>query len=139
MIFSAKIINKCHSANILTVFITDIFHSSPLLFQMLLVLFHNACFLNTEKRSFYSKTRSFYSKHRVTESQSFFLNTKEQRDNVLSAVEDTEAAKAAFTKSTKISIPAMLCFHPVGFVATFKSLVIFVSRKKNFVPLFLCV
>ena len=72
---------------------------------MLLVLFHNACFLNTEKRSFYSK-------HRVTESQSFFLNTKEQRDNVLSAVEDTEAAKAAFTKSTKISIPAMLCFHP---------------------------
>ena len=54
----------------------------------------------------------------------------EQRDNVLSAVEDTEAATAAFTKSTKISIPAMLCFHPVGFVATFKSLVIFVSRKK---------
>ena len=59
-------------------------------------------------------------------------------------MEDTEAAKAAFTKSTKISIPAMLsfhpamlyfhpamlCFHPVGFVATFKSLVIFVSRKK---------
>ena len=110
---------------------------------MLLVLFHNACFLNTESRSFYSK-HGVYSKHRVTESQSFFLNTKEQRDNVLSAVEDTEAAKAAFTKSTKFSIPAMLCFHPgnalfqsgrlcfhpVGFVATFKSLVIFVSRKK---------
>ena len=29
-------------------------------------------------------------------------------------------------------------FHPQGFVATFKSLVTFVSGK-NFVPLFLCV
>ena len=48
MIFSAKIINKCHSTNILTVFITDIFHSLLLLFQILSVLFHNACFLNTE-------------------------------------------------------------------------------------------
>ena len=96
-------------------------------------------------------------KHRVTEvyilntesrSHRVFFNTKEQRDNVLSAVEDTEAAKAAFTKSTKFSIPAMLCFHPamlcfhpVGFVATFKSLVIFVSRKKlrSFVSLCLII
>ena len=85
---------------------------------------------NTEKRSFYSK-HGVYILNTESRSHRVFFNTKEQRDNVLSAVEDTEAAKAAFTKSTKISIPAMLCFHPVGFVATFKSLVIFVSRKKT--------
>ena len=107
---------------------------------------------NTEKQSFYSKHGVYILNTESRSHRVFFKNTKEQRNNVLSAVEDTEAAKAAFTKSTKISIPAMLCFHPamlyfhpamlcfhpVGFVATFKSLVIFVSRK-NFVPSFLCV
>ena len=40
-------------------------------------------------------------------------------------LEDTENSKAAFNKAHKVS-------NPQGFVATFKSLVTFVS-KKNFV------
>ena len=58
------------------------------------------------------------------------------------------AAKAAFTEDTELSAAMQVPLGglgglgvslPQGFVATFKSLVVFVSRKKNFVPLCLCV
>ena len=57
------------------------------------------------------------------------------------------AAKAAFTEDTELSAAMQVPLGGLGgwglplpqsFVATFKSLVVFVSRK-NFVPLCLCV
>ena len=76
----------------------------------------------------------------------FFLNTETQRLRVFLRVRKIQrAAKAAFTENTELSAAMQVPLGglgglplPQGFVATFKSLVIFVSRK-NFVPLCLSV
>ena len=70
--------------------------------------------------------RVFDFKHKGTKTLCLFRYRKIQR-----------AAKAALTKVTKFSLPQVhKVINPEGFVATFKSLVIFVSRNN---PLFLCV
>ena len=69
----------------------------------------------------------------------YYLTQIHEETNHFSQKEDTESSKAAYKVHKAflcISVPLCLIIkHPQGFVATFKSLVAFVSKDKT---LFLC-